>query len=72
VWLRQIGRRQRDGNHSGIQTAEKRRDELETRRIKQQRTLPDRAVTLQQRPNTPGLTIQRRMGQMIPFRLSID
>jgi hypothetical protein len=29
-------------------------------------------VVLQQGPNAPGLAIQRRMGQMVPFDFSID
>ncbi len=69
--LSEIGRGQRNRDHTGIEAAEERGNELKSGLIEQQRALAVGIVALQQRPYGAGLTVQRRLRQMIPFRLSV-
>jgi len=66
-----MGRREWDGDDPGIETAKERRDEVETGRVEQQRALPRRVVPLEQRRNTPGLAVQRGIGESLPFLFSV-
>ena len=48
----------RDGHHAGVEATEKCGDELQTRRIQQQRPLARQIVRLQPGPDGSGLPVQ--------------
>ena len=62
------GRVDRHGNHPGVQAPEERRDELQPRRIQQQRPLAHQVVRFQPRPDRPGLAVQLPIASDGPAR----
>ena len=62
----------RHRDHAGVQTAKERRDELQARRIQQQRPFADQIERLKPRGDRPRLPIQLPIGQVDLFVFSID
>ena len=69
VHSRRVGRH---GHHPGVQTAKKRRDELQPGRKQQQRPLALQPLALQVMGNSPGQAIQLLVGQGHLLGFAID